>query len=421
VAAQAAPPPGCNEDLSGETILFHHFGDLSGALSILSQPVLIGFEDALAYFNSQGGLCGATLEMRYQDTFGRREAAQRAWDQFTQNGEARIMFVYQTEDAELLRQQAAERQVPIVVSSGSVLSLYGESADEPGWVFSVTPLYAGQLGLFCDYLAENWASFGLPGDPVLGHLSWIGAFGQSSDTPEARAYCESRGVRTAGARYYLPGIPDISGLIQALIDEGTNVFYTTSLVNGPAQLVTTLAAMGLRDQVLVAGPNIVLDTTTIELAGETAVGLIGQLPYAWWDEADLPAIQTLNGYWLEQRLPLYSDPAQGLAVRNVAYLLAWAAVDLYAELARETINRAGYANFNGATLYETMTNGQAYTALDGLITIQYGPEVREARLTRMAAVQAVETEGGASYQILPLTDYIPVPDLRPGGVDTVGD
>ena len=66
------------------------------------------------------------------------------------------------------------------VTTGSNLGLYGENGNEPGWAFAITPLYENQLGEFCDYIAENWDSFDIDGDPVIGHVSWLGTFGESS-------------------------------------------------------------------------------------------------------------------------------------------------------------------------------------------------------------------------------------------------
>lgn len=408
----------CAEDLRGQTVQFYHFGDLSGAYSVLTLPVLEGFNDAIQYFNENGGLCGAEITMEYRDTGGTQEAAQAAWDEFTAREDANLMFVYLTEDAELLRDQAAEQNIPIVVSSGSVKALYGDQADTPGWVFSVTPLYPNQLGAFCDYVAANWSDFGIEGDPVIGHVSFLGALGQSSDTPEAQAYCASKGVGYAGAMYYFPIIPDITVQVQTVLDAGANILYTTSVGPGPARLATTLQQLEVRDQVVIGGPNIVLDSSTVSLGGEAVAGLIGQLPYHWWDELDHPGIQIVLQQWAEKRLPQYEGDAEAAyQARNVAYLVAWGAVDAWRKVMARTINRVGYDNLSGTAVYETLTSGEPIGALYDAITITYTATQRDPVQTRMASVQFVETEGGVAPQILPLTDWLTVPDLKPGGAD----
>src|SRR5690606_32688557 len=191
-------------------------------------------------------------------------------------------------------------EIVLFNAAGSELGLYGE-AGEPGNQYSIIPLYTDQLGAFCDYVVENWDSFGIEGDPVIGHLSWEGAFGRSSDTEGTRAYCEAAGVGYAGAEYFLPGTPDISTQLQGLVDAGANIIYTSSLASGPAQVAGTVAALGLTDSVVLGGANWALDSSVIGLGGEATEGIIGNLPYLWWDELEEPGVQTVVGYWAANR------------------------------------------------------------------------------------------------------------------------
>ena len=57
-----------DEDLTGKAVKFYHFGDLSRIYAFITIPVLSGFEDAVAYFNEHGGVCGAEFKMDYGDT-----------------------------------------------------------------------------------------------------------------------------------------------------------------------------------------------------------------------------------------------------------------------------------------------------------------------------------------------------------------
>lgn len=408
----------CEHDLTGQTVKFYHFGDLSGPYAFITQPVLTGFDDAIAYFNANGGVCGATIETEYRDTGASGDVAQATWDEFTGRGDAAVIFLYLTEDSELLRQQAIDLKIPLVVATASTLSLYGENADSPSYVFGATPLYQNQLGAFCDYISEHWSEYGLEGDPVIGHISWLGAFGEASDTEESRAYCESKGVGYANAQYYFPGIPDISGQIQRAIDEGANILYTTSLASGPSQLASTVHAMELQEQVLLAGPNWVLDTSVIGLGGEAVAGIIGQLPYYWWDELDHPGVKLVNDYWVTNRLATAQDPAIAFQSRNIAYLLSWTTVAWYQQFMTLTVNRVGgLENVTGEEVYNTLTSGILFDPLDGLIELSYDEFQRTANRSRIGTIQYLETETGRVPQVVALTDWFTVPDLIPNGAD----
>ncbi len=407
----------CAEDLSGETLRFYHFGDLSGPFSALTLPVVAGFDDAVDYFNAHGGICGATIEQQVADTGADPNVSQSVWEDFAARDDTYVVFVYQTEDAELLRPQAAAAQIPLMVSTGSVRSLYGEDGDAPGYVFSITPLYEDQMGGFCEYIAANWDDFGIPGAPVIGHVSWSVSFGTYSDTSATRAYCEALGVGYADAEYYFPIVPNITPLVENVLAEGANILYTTSVADGPARLASTVDTLGLSagEDVLLAGPNWVLDPAVVRLAGESAEGYIGQVPYLWWDEIDAPGIQVITDYWRTQRLA--DDPQAALEIRGLAYLIAFAAVDAYRNVMIDTINAVGYANLSGEAVYARLTSDTTYSGLGGVLEFNYSDGQRSTTRSRLGQLAFVEANGGLASQVVILTDWRDLPALHLGGAD----
>lgn len=410
----------CAEDLTGETMTFYHFGDLSGSFSFITLPLVAGLNDAVAYFNENGGLCGAEITVDFRDTGGNTDRSQQFWDEFTAlEGDATpdMILLYSSADAELLRDQAAELEIPILLAAGSERALYGDDGNTPGWIYATIPLYTDELGLFCEYISENWEQFGIEGDPVIGHLSWLGAFGQSSDTENTRAYCESKGVGYAGAEYFLPTTSGVAEELSVLTDAGANIIYTTSLASGPALVAKAIAGAELKGQVLLAGTNWALDTSVIGLGGQDVEGIVGTLPYLWWDQVDHPGVQLVLNSWLTNRLaPAGDDPdaqRQALGSRNIAYMLAFTAIDLWIEMITQTINRVGYENLNGAALNDTLNGGFDYDALSGIQHIHFDSFVRSQTTAAIGQIQFVETaSGNVSPAILPISEMFDTPDLR---------
>lgn len=411
----------CSEDLSGQTINFYHFGDLSARYAFITTPLVAGFTDALEVLNANGGLCGATVEQVFEDTANETERAQAAWDKFTAEDDAYAMFIYNSNDGELLRAQAAEQEMPIFIAAGSEIALYGEE-NEPGWEFATIPLYTDQLGAFCDFVADpmNAESVGITGAPVIGHLTWPDAFGRSAATPATEAYCESVGVDVVDeVSVFLPDTADLSPLINGLVDAGANIIYTNTLATGPANIVKTIGAMDMENPPIVAGPNWVLDTSVIALGGQDAFGIVGNLPYLWWDELSNPGIQLITATWAGKYLAnatTEEDQRTALGLRNIAYLNAWAAVDMWSEIMIQTINRVGSENLSGAAVYETSSNF-AYSALQGILEVDWTDGNRASVVTRIGSIQLVEGPNGQTPGILPLSETLPAPDLRAGGAD----
>ncbi|TKJ28624.1 MAG: hypothetical protein CEE40_11150 [Chloroflexi bacterium B3_Chlor] len=396
-------PEGCTEDLTGETITFYHFGDLTGVYAFITQPLLAGFTDAIAYYNAQGGICGATIVSEYADDAGELEEAQAIYDRFSAlDPKPWMIMLYGSDETEMLRSRIVEDEIPVFTAGLSTPGLYGDSGQEPGWAFGMVPLYTDQFGAFCDWVADTWEG---EEAPSIGILSWMGAFGQAAESAETTAYCESVGVEIVGSEYFMPGTPDLTVQIQSLMADGANILYTNSLATGPAQILTDAAALGVADEVVIAGGNWALDMATVGLAGAAANNFIGLLPYTWWDETDHPGIQIVTQEWVANE--------REIATRNVAYLLAWGTLDTYIELVKMGVAEVGYENVDGPAIYAAFQELD-YEALDGVFNWKFDAETRAPAMTRVGQVQF--TAEGTPY-FAPLSEWMECPDLRPGGAD----
>lgn len=428
IAAERTP---CEVDLTGETFAFAHLGDLSGPYGPITQPVLAGFADAVDYFNARGGVCGATITLpdpTTVDTGGDLEQTQVIYDRVSAE-EPKMLVLYSSLDGELLREQLAEDEIPVLISAGSVASLYGEDSASPGWIFATNPLYVDQFGQFCQYAAENFES------PVIGYISWSGAFGEAAFTPETIAYCESLGVGVVPEpELFSPTDSDISGSVQNLVDAGANILYTNTLASGPVLVAATVNNMGLADQVQIAGVNWTLDTSvgllglqSIGANGLPAVnGIIGSLPFVWWTETDNPGVQvTIEMADANER------PAQ---VRNIGYILGVLTIDTYIETLVQTANRVGSGDFTGADVYETLEM-MDYNSMSMLPINYQDGAIRDTTSNRIAVLTYAGADGGTVLDgqapllvdtpngaipvpvVVPLEEARDTPDLRPGGAD----
>lgn len=425
----------CDVDLTGETVTIYHFGDISGSYAFITQPLLAGLADASAYFNARGGVCGATIAQDNRDTGGDLAQTQAAYDAYSAlDPKPDLVLLYASGDAELLRAQLIEDEIPALISAGSVTGLYGEDGATPGWIYATNPLYADQLGSFCAYVGANAEMYP---DPVIGYISWPGAFGSAAFTPETISYCASQGVTVLDTpEYFLPSATDISGNVLNLVDAGATILYTNSLASGPFLVAKTVVDLGLEEDVQVSGVNWALDTS-VGLLSRTALGsdglpavngLIGSLPFRWWTERAEPGIALIN----EQA----AANSRGLSTQNIAYLLGWAVVDTYIEMYIQTVNRVGSLDaVDGVAIKETI-EAMDYSPL-GLYQQVYPEGMRAVngnRIAMMAFLNAtgdgIATSGDDAMKVdlpdgtqafipvlVPLSDFAPAPDLRPGGAD----
>lgn len=422
----------CEVDLTGQTITINHFGDISASYAFITQPLLAGLADASAYYNARGGICGATIAQDNRDTAGDPAQTQAAYDDYSSRADKPdLLVLYSSTDSELLRSQLAEDEIPVLISAGSVEGLYGENADEPGWIFATNPLYVDQFGAFCDFVAANPEMYP---EPVIGYISWAGAFGQAAFQAEPIAYCESLGIEVIDTpEQFLPTTTDLTTNVQNLVDNGANILYTNSLASGPATVAKTVVDLGIEDDVKLAGVNWALDTS-VAFLGQTTLGsdglpstngLVGSLPFHWYSERQLPGIQLI----LEQA----AANSRSIVAQNISYILGWGLVDQYVEIYTQAVNEAGSLEAVDGALIKSVIEGIDYEPL-GLFRFTYGEGMRSVSGNRMAIMQYVNKDmtGPATSMedallvdrgdgtmvfvplILPLTEFSAAPDLRPG-------
>ena len=432
----------CTEgvDLTGQEFQIHHFGDFTGPLSFITTPLLSALEDATNYYNSLGGICGATITIPDPttiDTGGVPSVSEEIYNRLsTADPKPSLLLLYSSDDSEILRDRLAEDEIPVLISAGSIEGLYGHDGQTPGWIYATNPLYVDQLGHFCKYVGNNPDQF--PENPTIGYLSWLGAVGQAAFTPEAISYCRAQGVGFIEIpEYWHPAqTTDISNNILNLVGAGANIIYTNSLASGPFLISKTLALMGLLDQVQIAGVNWVLDTSVALLsaqdmaqgvtnsAGLPAVdGLIGSMPFYWWSEA-----RTQPGVaFIQQQFAINDRPIE---IQNIAYLLGFSIVEYWTELMVRTGNRVGFDNIDGPAVKETIET-TVFAPLGGVPIDFQGGAIRDVIPNRIAQLRFLGTDGGPATSamdldlsfgipipiVVPLSDFSDSPDLRPGGAD----
>ncbi len=432
----------CEVDLTGETIVIQHLGDVSGSYAPITQPLLAGFEDAIAYFNARGGICGATITSENRDTGGDPAQTQAGYDYFSGlDPKPHMLVLYSSTDAELLRPQLEEDEIPAVISAGSLEGLYGENGDEPGWIYATNPLYTDQFGFFCDFVAANPEEFP---EPVIGYIGWgapSAAFGMAAFTNETQAYCEGVGVDVLDtAESFSPAATDVSTNVDNLYQAGANIIYVNALATGPLRVAEAIHFLGIQDEVKLASVNWGMDTSVALLArtslGDNGLpvvnGMYGSLPFRWWTETDQPGIQLM----IEN-----ADAAQRAPqVRGISYLLGWATVDQYIEMYAQTVNRVGSLDaVTGAEIRDTFEN-LVYSPL-GLLQLDFlAGEIRALTGNRImqfafanSTMDGIATSGDDALAV-PLEDgtnfYPPVylqrypaegfgqaPDVRHAGMD----
>ena len=419
-------------DLTGQTIPFYHILNPNDQVDTVYKPLRAGYADAAEYFNAHGGICGATLEQVFDESHWGGTAS--LYGIFAaREPKPVVVTLYGSGDGVQLAPQLAKDEIPALnIRGGSVESAYGEDGKTLGWVFAANPLYVDQVGAMCDYIVANPDRFP---NPVLGFMNFEAAWAQGA-SEGSLAYCQSLGIGYAGTVTFSNDDTNIQFLIQKLVDKGVNIIYTNSHENGPAIVAKNLFEMGLQGKVKLATVNRAMDPY-VAFSGEKDLdanglpvisGMLGSLPVRSWAETDHPGIQLIT-----EQADQHQRPA---TLRTDGYIMGWDTTDLLIETYIQTGNRVGFDHITGREIKKTLEN-IVYAPLGGVEQIDYRGgtlcALAENRIGEMnylgqdAKTKAgpgnppmVVTENGQQHlvpMIIPLTDYLPAPDLRSSGVD----
>ncbi len=383
-------------DLTGETITIYHMGDITGPYGPITLPLVHGFSDAVEYLNKKGGILGAKVEIGWADTGGKLEEAISIYERFREAVPKPVFLAtYSSMDNEALRERFAEDEIPVLTAGLSMPGLY-----PPGWIFGIAPIYVDQFGFFIDWLVENWEEVKPPkaGDEIkLAFITWDTAYGRGADTPETRAYAAEKGVEIVATEYFEVGAVDVTTQLLTAKEAGANVIWTNTLAHGPAQILKDATALGLREEMLIAGNNWALDLATIAIAKEAAEGFIGVMPTAWWTEMEIPGVKiAAEQFAAHERTP---------GERNIAYLLSFAIVDTAAHVIEEAIKEVGFENLDGAAVKAQFEKLKDFEAGEGIVILTFGPEIRASRTARIGKIE--------KGNIVAITDWLPMPNLLP--------
>lgn len=397
----------CNEDLTGESIIFWQQAGTSGPLSQILGPGFInGTRDGIEALNEAGGICGATIELEFRDTAYEAEQEIAAFQEAVA-ADVPFVLTYGSPASVALKDLTIEHKIANIAAGLSAEAFY---IPRDGYSVGVAPIYSDQFAGFLQFVSENWDDIkpeGAGDEIVVGVIGWAGPFGAGATTPEALAYAEELGI-TVLPLETAPVDPtaDLTGQIQSLALQGANVVYNQSLSFTPAAVILTLQGAGLYDQLVVGGVNWSMNTDVMgivaSVGGDPALaeGYYGVFPYLWWNDTDEPGVQAAI-----EAFEAGGYPPQD---RAVGYILSYGSIEALAEITFHAIQESGFENLNGETWFAAFQDLGTVSAA-GLFDLTAAGEDRAPRMAQIRQVQIVDGQP----EFVVVQDFFELPDTRP--------
>ena len=401
----AEAPEGCNEDLTGETITLNQQAGREGPIAaILGQAFAFATEDALNAINEAGGICGATLAVEFNETNYDVDQEVAVYEQTRDH--AILIFTYASGATVALADRLNEDKILSFAAGVNGPAIY---STPNGYTIGDVPIYSDQFAGFVQWVNENWADIKpeAAGDaPVVGVIGWANAYGAGATTEEALALAEEWGVTILPLEEQaISPDADVSGQIQNLLVQGANVIYNQNLSFSVAQVIGTVRALGVWDDVIVGGVSWSFNQDVLSFLGENAAlgdGYYGVVPHLTWDDTDAEIIQEAAAAFEAGGYPENE--------RTNTYLLTYATFFAVRDILVNAINADGYENLSGETLLKAAVE---MGVVDARGLVQF--DLRDGfRAPRTAQIMQWQMQDDGSMKAVQVADFFELPDTRPG-------
>jgi len=381
-APEAAPP----------VVTIYRIIDASGVYASINSPCAAALPHIEQWINDTGGICGYEVNLVDRDTGGALEKAIAAYEEFraAEPKPAAIIFWETTMSNEALRERFNEDKIVNLTQSTAYKVLW----PTPSYSFGNAPSYVDVYGGLIDWLVAN-----NPAPVKLGILTWDSGFGKGFISPETTAYAQSKGVEVVSTELYSPKDIDVSTQLRRLDKAGAKFVFNNTLGAGPAMILQSAVAAGLKDKMTFIGGPWAISDDMINIAGaEAAEGYMAATFSFPWDTTGIENVDIAKEYALKNNLQE--------SFRNTSYILTWAEYSYFRQLYERTVDAVGIANLCGEALRE-----QVIKTVNKPIDCG-GAYIYELSSDRPAPKRAhlLKVEGG---KIVPATDFFLLPDLSP--------
>lgn len=387
-------------DLTGETIILHLIGDTTPPFTSITSPVRNAALDYIRYLNENGGIFGATVELRFADTGGSEEGVVTAYERFANDDDPIWVLINYGGFEGSLYELVKQDRIPLLTFG---LNPDLQDIDKGGYVYRLTPTYDEQFVFFMDYVLENWEDIkpgGVVDEIKVAYIGWDNEYGRSGLTNETRTYVEDSGIEIVWEEYL--DMSESSSTTDAIFNAemmGATVIYSNTHDFGPANLLNDLSNLAVRDFFVVGGNNWSFDTGMLEYLYDPGFAKDFHIPswYAWWTDTDNLGIQIAEEI-LEVNGRTDEDKMNGR-------LLIQGGLDIACYAIEQAILKEGNITINGVDVKKALDEISEYEVMKGLFIVDFSDGVRYPSFLEMRKVQ------GYKGVLLTVEDFSEIPDF----------
>jgi branched-chain amino acid transport system substrate-binding protein len=362
-------------------------GDFSGPYAPVVGPTRPGTLDAWDYLNDkEGGVAGVKVKPILKDMAGKLDVGLSQYNELI-NMKPKPVFIdtYITPLSAALRERYVENDV-VGFHAGAVESLYPVRNN-----YGYYCLYPEQAAVALKWVKDNWKG---KGNLKIGIITWDTGYGRAILTDEFYAYAKKIGVDIVDTQLFGIREVDVTTQLMKLRAKKPDFLLTNLGGSGSLAIKRGCKEMGWKINLLngIGGGwgTVALDPAIFE-------GDITVLPVKSFDEVDDPSIKTVMKY--------FNQSKRTVRDKTLFYLIGWYVALAEHKIMNQVVKEHGWKGLTTKNIVNALNKMKDYKPLHGITVLSYSEKRRTPTVARVYKI--------SKGKLLPLTDFLEVPDLRP--------
>jgi ABC-type branched-subunit amino acid transport system substrate-binding protein len=357
---------------------------LTGGGGAAMQPGFQGLMDYVTYSNEEDSIPGFAIEVLWRDTMTERNPfiSGHAW---LVDRQVPLIVIASPQDIMAISGRLERDQTPILATAIDLL----DPIEPPGWVFGAWSPWGESISVLLDYFMENWKE---ERPPKLTFFVIDVTFGWEPSR-QAGEYAESIGFEVLPFEVGPHVVVDATTQLLRIRESEADLVYIQHIVTGIGPLLRDAERLGLTGEMQFA--SWMAGEAVINMAPRGAEGLIIQTHLPWFDETEIPGVET----FLDKQVEYH-----GKVVEDRTIMMGWIYGAIVCEAVKLALEEVGYENLDGPAMRRAFENMDF--DLDGMARITFGPEDRRG-ITNVAVYQV---QGGKTVRV---SDWKEAPILVP--------
>ncbi|MBE9547127.1 MAG: ABC transporter substrate-binding protein [Proteobacteria bacterium] len=293
---------------------------LTGPTHESSIPYADGIRNCIDFINEQGGINGRKVRLIEMDYGYLIPRAKEVYKKLVEEDKVHVIMGWGTGDTEVLRPRIAKDKITFM--SGSYSTKLGIIEEAP-YNFLVGVTYSDQIRISLKFILEQWK--GKPGKPRVAFIYNDTPFGRSP-IADGRAYAASHGIEVVAEEIVALDAFEARDQLLRIKEKKADYAIIQETTWAASVILKDARKLGLKTRFI--GLNWCVDEKLVALAGESAEGFFGVLPFLGTDE-------NITGIW---EISKY-NARKGIEIEGYIhrYVQGWATV----KVMMEGIKRAG--------------------------------------------------------------------------------